>query len=584
MGNASLLPPSTSPLSSPQTRRELRWFLLIAFIVIGAGIGLRDPWPADEPRFALSAKQMVESGNWLIPHRGSELYSDKPPTFMALQAASYELVRNWRIAFLLPSLLAALGTLVLVYDLARRLWDHRTGLYAAAALLAAFQFVYQAKRAQIDPNVTFFITLANYGLLRHFLLGPDWRAYWLGCFAAGLGVITKGVGVLALLMFVPYLFARARNWQYVAHTERSASRWLGGALAFAAACALWLLPMLLAIGHADSPDYKAYLNDILYHQTAGRYTDSWDHQQPRWYYLGVIVTGWLPLTLTLPGVLPRWRERLRQRDARFLLPLAWIVLVVVFFTFPKGKRDVYIMPALPLFALSISPFLAELLQRAWARRTALAVIVVLGAGFLGVGLYALAAHPPFARDLAEQRGLAEGGAALWGLLIALGAWTLACAAFLRVRRGVHALLAGVAGMWLLWSFWAYPLLNDSSSAAGVMRRADALVDDGELALVAWKEQNLLMAERPATEFGFVKRWHEQLAAAIRWQEEKPQTRWVFVLADAMAPCIARDKSTYVGHANRREWWLFRADAVAPACRGGNVPASADEGNDDPNAN
>ncbi|HEX3125456.1 MAG TPA: glycosyltransferase family 39 protein, partial [Rhodanobacteraceae bacterium] len=141
-----------------QSRRELLWFALIALVVLGAGIGLRDPWPADEPRFALSAKQMVDSGNWLIPHRGSELYSDKPPTFMALQAATWEIVRDWRIAFLLPSLLAALATLLLVYDLARRLWDHRTGLYAAAALLAAFQFVYQAKRAQIDPTVTFFIT------------------------------------------------------------------------------------------------------------------------------------------------------------------------------------------------------------------------------------------------------------------------------------------------------------------------------------------------------------------------------------------------------------------------------------------
>src|SRR5437879_12303120 len=107
--------------ASMQARRELWLFLLFALVILGAGIGLRDPWPADEPRFALSAKQMVASGNWLIPHRGSELYSDKPPTFMALQAAAYAVTGNWRVAFLLPSLLAALGTLLLVYDLARRL-------------------------------------------------------------------------------------------------------------------------------------------------------------------------------------------------------------------------------------------------------------------------------------------------------------------------------------------------------------------------------------------------------------------------------------------------------------------------------
>jgi len=566
-------------------RRELLWFMLVALVIIGAGIGLRDPWPADEPRFALSARQMVESGNWLIPHRGSELYSDKPPAFMAMQAATFELVRSWRVAFLLPSLFAALATLLLVYDLARRLWDHRTGLYAAGALLLAFQFVYQAKRAQIDPAVTFFITLANYGLLRHFLLGPDWRAFWLGCFAAGLGVITKGVGVLALLMFAPYVFARVARWEQVTITEHSALRWAGGALAFATALALWFVPMLLAVHNAAEPEYRAYLHDILFHQTAGRYTDSWDHHQPAWYYLGVVATGWLPLTLALPGVLPRWRERLRAHDARLLLPLAWIVLVIVFFSVPRGKRDVYILPALPLFALCLSPFLHDLLQRLWARRTALALIAGIGIGFLATGLYAWLLQPPFARELAEQRGLAAGGLALWALLIALGAWTLACAAIFRVRHGLRALIAGVAGMWLLWSFWAYPLLNDSSSAAGVMRRAGEIVGpDAELGLVAWKEQNLLLAPRPAADFGFVKPWHEQLSAAIRWQEAKPEKRWVFILGDAMAPCIAQDKATYVGHANRREWWLFRADAVAPLCARGNVPTSANEGRDDPNLN
>src|SRR5262249_8229899 len=134
--------------------------------------------------------------------------------------------------------------------------------------------------------VTFFVTLANYGLLRHFLLGPDWRAYWLGCFAAGLGLITKGVGALALLLFIPYIYARCTHWQFAAPTARSAWRWALGAVAFAAAAALWLVPMLLAVHGAASPDYAAYAHDILYRQTAGRYTDSWDHHQPFWYYFG----------------------------------------------------------------------------------------------------------------------------------------------------------------------------------------------------------------------------------------------------------------------------------------------------------
>src|SRR5450755_3890464 len=143
----------TPPLSELHMRREWRLFMLLALILLGAGIGLRDPWPSDEPRFTLSAKQMVESGDWLFPHRGIALYADKPPMLMWMEAAGYELLHSWRVAFLLPSLFAGLLTLALTYDLGRRLWNPRVGLYAAGALLATFQFVFQVKRAQIDPLV-----------------------------------------------------------------------------------------------------------------------------------------------------------------------------------------------------------------------------------------------------------------------------------------------------------------------------------------------------------------------------------------------------------------------------------------------
>ena len=117
-----------------------------------------------------------------------------------------------------------------------------------------------------------------------------------------------------------------------------------------------------------------------------------------------------------------------------------------------------------------------------------------------------------------------------------------------------------------------------------MRRAGQIAGaESQLGLVAWKEQNLLMADRTAIDFGFAKPWNIQLAAAIRWQEQAPEKRWIFILADTMAPCIDPAKATYVGHANRREWWLFLADAVAPACRGGNVPETVDANTGNPNA-
>src|SRR5687768_13440865 len=121
-----------SAAMTPETRRTSVLFL-VAFVVLAAGFGLREPWPADEPRFVLVAKQMFDSGDWLFPHRGAELYPDKPPVYFWLLASARALVGSWRWSFLLPSLLAALGTLALVRDLATRLWTPRAGFWAGVA-------------------------------------------------------------------------------------------------------------------------------------------------------------------------------------------------------------------------------------------------------------------------------------------------------------------------------------------------------------------------------------------------------------------------------------------------------------------
>lgn len=552
--------------------RDAWLFWIAAFLILGAGLGLRDPWPADEPRFALVARQMVESGDWLFPHRGVELYSDKPPLFMWLQAATYSVVGNWRIAFLLPSLLAALGTLWCVVDLGRRFWTRRVGLYAGWALLLALQFTWQSKKAQIDPVVVFWITLANYGLLRHVLsltgrggpnrAGPDWRMWMMGWAAAALGTITKGVGAIALLMLIPAGIASVRGWPGVRVHAKDVRFWLGP-LAFVLAACVWLVPMVWAALGQGSPEYRAYLDDILLRQTAKRYGASWDHGQPVWYFLEVVLTMWLPTMLALPWALPAWRRRLRRRDPRYLLPLAWWVLVLVFFTIPNGKRDMYILPALPMACLALGPLLPGLMRRLWPQRLALGFALVLSLTMLGMGLAMWFGEPGFERKLVAERGITEGALALAASFIPVGLWGLGSALWFRRRGAFAALASALGGLWVMFGLVQAPLLNDSSSARGLMTEVGRRIGpDAELALVAWREQNLLRADRPATTFGFKVDFAEQMRRGLAWQAQRPQQRWLLVQDVALAPCIDSTKTQHLGNANRRGWTLVPGVAAS----------------------
>lgn len=557
-----------TPVPITAYRRETWLFWLFALLILGTGLGLRDPWPADEPRFALVAKQMVESGDWLFPHRGSELYSDKPPLFMWLQAAAYQLFGNWRIAFLLPSLLAALGTLWCVTDLGARLWTRRIGLYAGWAVLLTLQFTWQAKKAQIDPVAVFWITLANYGLLRHMLRGPDWRWWWLGWAAAGLGTITKAVGVLALLMLLPAAFASLRGWAGVRLHVRDPRFWLGP-LAFLAACGVWLVPMLVAAIGKQSSEYSAYVDDILLRQTVTRYANAWHHGQPPWYFIEVALTAWLPTMLALPWAIPAWRRRLQRRDARVLLPLGWVLLVFVFFSIPSGKRDMYILPALPMLCLALAPLLPGTLRKPNAQRLLLGFVGLFSLAMLGAGLAMLFGEPGFERSFMEGRD-ASAAQGLAAMFVAIGGIGIGALLWFG-RRGAHlALVAMLAALWVLYSLIGAPLLNDGSSSRGLMREVGvAIGPDAQLGLVGWREQQLLMADRPVAEFGFKRDATLQFADALAWQRQASVApRWLLVEGSVLPGCVDTAGARDMGNANRRRWWLLPA-AASSACA---VPA------------
>lgn len=542
------------------------WLILLAALfALGAGVGLRDPSPPDEPRFVLAAKQMVESGQWMIPQRGIEPYAHKPAPFMWMQAIAYKVVGNWRIAFLLPSLMAALGTLWLASDLATRLWGRRAGVHAALALLACVQFGLQAKRGQIDMVLVFWTTLSLWALARHLLCGPDWRALALGGLAAGIGTVTKGVGFLPLLILLPWWLARARGVALPLDGYRD-WRWWWLPAGFLVGVGIWLVPMLWAVAGSGDPALRAYAAEILLKQTATRYADAWHHVKPAWYYLKVMATMWLPGALLLPWLAPGWWRRIRAGDARLFLLVGWAVLVLLFFTASPGKREVYLFPALPALCIAAAPLLPQLLRRAWVRRLLLGYVLLMASTALAVAISGLAGAS-WLEDLTSDRALdadAVHSVLIWSGVLGIGGWALVA-----WGRAARAGLVAVAFNLLLWSVYGLglaPALDASSSASALMSEVrERIGPDAVLGLVAWREQHLLQATGPVTDFGFSRDDRLQWRDGVAWLAADPDHRWLFALKGAAGACVDSSALIEMGRSNRRDWVLVPGSAYRPGC-------------------
>lgn len=524
------------------------WF----FVLIFAGYGLRDPWPADEPRFALIARDMLTHGNWLFPQVGGDLYQDKPPLHFWMIALCLQLTGSLRTAFLLPSMLASLGTLLLVQDLARRLHGREAGTLAAITLVSSVLFLVTTRGAQIDATLIFFCTLAAYGFLRHLLLGPDWRWVAIGAAAAGLGVLDKAVGFLAFFIWPLAWWLRRRGSESIrAGVLGRRAVWLIP-LVFSTVLAAWLVPMLVTVATSGSAALEAYRDELLFQQTVQRYAAAWHHVKPWYYYLVEVIPAlWLPTTALLPWLWSRWRDDWRRIDARVWLPLAWVICIVLFFSVSPGKRGVYVLPALPAFVWAAAPHLAHLYAQRGVQRISLALgalLVVLGAAFA----IAASLHVPAARTVLEDIEL-ESLLPLWTfVVVATVTWLIAAR-----WRAIAAWPAVLACLAMCWGWGIAPQIDSERSASGFVRTMSSKVDRSrDLGLLAYKEQFLLYLDRPVTNFGHA-RWREGMAEtydAARWLAGDAN-RVLLVPGTLLEPCFKEARRIEAGDSSDETWWL-----------------------------
>jgi len=398
-------------------RRELWACVLLSVLLLGAGLGWRQPLNVDEERFLGVALEMLQNGSWFIPHRAGEIYADKPPLFMWTVALFVQLTHLPKVALYLPGLLAGAVTTACLYDLGRRLWDRRIGFIAVLLFLATYQTYSILQTGQIDSFLALWMMLGIYGMCRHLLLGPAWAWFYVACAAMGFGVISKGVGFLPILMLIPYAYAVRKGWRGVVPMPGKAKAWWLGLLVALAAIAVWLVPLIVIVlqGSADS---LAYAQEILLKQTAGRYANAWDHREPFWYFfVQVVPKYWIPIVFMLPWLVPAWRRQLLKHDGRVLVLLGWVVLVLVFFSLSTGKRKIYVFPAVPALVLVAAPLIPWLLrrwfsQKQWGKKMFVALTAIwmcawLARGFIEPVKEGINPHETMMRDVAKLTGNAE---------------------------------------------------------------------------------------------------------------------------------------------------------------------------------
>src|SRR4051794_5816113 len=88
------LPPIRLPLSYPAMSKRLVVTILLCGALYLLGNGRVSLWDRDEPRYAQASRQMLESGDWVVPKLLDEPRIKKPPLIYWCQATSMAAFRR----------------------------------------------------------------------------------------------------------------------------------------------------------------------------------------------------------------------------------------------------------------------------------------------------------------------------------------------------------------------------------------------------------------------------------------------------------------------------------------------------------
>lgn len=387
------------PSASSSSRSS--WLLLgLTLFTFFFLLGTRSLNEPDEGRYAEIAREMVETGDWLVPTIWYVPHLDKPPLTYWAVAASLKLfgLNEWAVR--LPVALAGLSGVGAAWLLGLSLGGRRTARWSVLILLSSVLYFAMSRMLTTDIFLAQFVAWAVYFFWRCWRsldglsdTDEDERAraarksfVWqvLGWIALAGGFLTKGPVALAIpaVAFGTLLFYR--------RSERARLNvLLLGAMAGATVFSVLALPWYFLVFDAQPDAFDFMVKNRLAGHALG--TTVKNRGGSPLYFIGVLAVGFLPWTPLLGWLWRRnhWRSlNPAQREGWVMLSM-WVIFTFAMFSLSKSKLPAYILPLFPALAIMVAlrwpEWKSAVPNGSFAHRLWLAIIlgpVLLLGGFL----------------------------------------------------------------------------------------------------------------------------------------------------------------------------------------------------------
>ena len=456
-------------------RRNESYIPGAATMVFLAAAVLLLPWLGEtlfnskgEPREAIVAVSMLESGNWILPVSYGADIPYKPP-FVAWIIAAFAWLFNGGVVneyiSRLPSALAAIAMLMAGYSWAERARGPRFAITFSLVTLTCVEVFRAAVACRLDMVLTACMVIAIYMLydLGERKVKLRWLRYIAVIALLSCATMTKGpVGTLLPCFIIGVYRLLRRN-----------SFWLTLVKMLAIVVASLIVPALWY--------YAAYLQggdgffDLMMEENIGRLTGtmSYDSHVNPWYYNFMTLTaGLLPWTVLLLAALIGVR---RRRPISFspaaLLSLTAAVLTVAFYCIPASKRSVYLLPAYPFACYGIATVLSD--------RESCAKVTRLFAWFMAV-LAVLVPVAVIALQFIEVKGIMLEAIPWWRWIFVILPCFAGVAWFANRHSPVGHTLSIVWSLYLAYAAAVMPAVLNPNSNKAQAEFIDNLAGDGDI--------------------------------------------------------------------------------------------------------